>query len=99
MTEQLTQSAIPADAKRIAVRPLALGEKTGHHHSLVVEEPAKLEDQVEMYEKDGQIFVRVTGEGVRLMHQEHKTHAVPEGEYRVVIQQENTDWGPRPVVD
>lgn len=95
----LKKSSIPKNAKRVTVRPLAFGEKTGHHHSLMVEEPARIEDQVEMYEKDGETFVRVTGEGVRLMHQEHKSHAIPAGDYRVVLQQENTDWGPRPVVD
>ena len=28
---------IPKAAKKIALRPLALGEKTGHHHSLYIE--------------------------------------------------------------
>lgn len=91
--------AIPADAKRIEVRPLAYGEKTGHHHSLAVAEPLAIEDCVEMFEKDGQIFVRIKDEGVALTHQEHKSHAIPAGDYKVVIQQENTDWGARAVLD
>ena len=96
---KLEKAVIPEDATKIALRPLALGENTGHHHSLCVEEPAKLEDQVSMYEKNGQTYVSVTGEGVRLAHQEHKTHEVPAGDYVVTIQQENTDWGPKPVTD
>ena len=46
-----------------------------------------------------QTFLRVTGDGVSLVHQEHKAHVVAPGEYRVTVQQENTDWGARPVVD
>jgi len=55
-----------------------------------------------MYEgADGQMYVRVLGEPgeVSLVHQEHKAHVVSPGEYSVTIQQENTDWGARPVVD
>jgi hypothetical protein len=97
--KEMTKSTIPADATKIAVRPLALGEKTGHHHSLMVEDPLALEDCVEMYEKDRETFVRIKEEGVLLTHQEHKTHAVPPGDYKVVIQRENTDWGAKTVVD
>lgn len=96
----LVRSAeIPADANRVKVRPLALGEKTGHHHSLMVDDPSTaIEDCVEMYEKDGQTFVRIIGD-VSLVHQEHKAHKLPPGDYAITIQQECTDWGARPVVD
>ena len=99
------KTRIPKTAKRIALRPLALGEQTGHHHSLAVMDQAKnLDDLAEMYtaEVDGQmkIFLRIIeDECVILTHQEHKTHAVPAGEYEVVIQQEVTDWGSSPVCD
>lgn len=93
------QRAIPEGATKVDVRPLALGEKTGHHHSLAVAEPMALEDCVEMYEKDGEVFVRIQEDGVVLTHQEHKSHAIPAGDYQVVIQQENTDWGAKPVLD
>jgi putative heme iron utilization protein len=89
---------IPADAKRIKIRPLALGEKTGHHHSLVCD-AMPIEDAVEMYEKYGQIFVRIKEEGVVLEHQEHKPSPVPPGDYVVRIQTEVTDWGSVPVLD
>src|SRR5215469_10498840 len=92
---------IPADATPIPPRPLALGEKTGHHHSLMVDEPeTAIEDAVEMYEKDGQIYVRIKDESaVSLVHQEHKAHKVPPGDYAIIIQQEETDWGTRQVAD
>jgi hypothetical protein len=95
---------VPKDAKRIAIRPIALGERTGHHHSLVVEE-AKIEDCVEMYEKDGQTYVRIIGEGVSLDHQQHKSHpqtaeVLPVGgEFVYIPQVENSDWGTRQVID
>lgn len=99
----IEKSSIPANAKRVPLRPVALGEVTGHHHSFmanVVE--ADVADLVEMYEgEDGKTYVRVLGEpgDVSLVHQEHKAHVVPPGEYSVTIQQENTDWGARPVAD
>ncbi len=94
---------IPANAKRVPLRPVALGEVTGHHHSFMSNvEDRNVADMVEMYEgADGQMFVRVLGEPgeVSLVHQEHKAHVVAPGEYSVTIQQENTDWGARPVAD
>lgn len=95
----LAPSTIPTDAVRIATRPLAFGEKTGHHHSLLAD-GVVLEDAVEMYEKDGQIFVSIKDDGVSLVHQEHKAHpSIVPGDYKVTIQQENTDWGSRAVLD
>jgi len=86
---------IPKDAKRIKNRPLALGEITGHHHSFVCDEA-----DVEMYEKDGQTYVRIVGEVAPLTHQEHKGHVAPRGaEGDIRIAEEVTDWGTRPVLD
>lgn len=96
---------IPKNAKRIALRPLALGEKTGHHHSLaVLDETRNLDELAEMYtvEEDEKIktYLRVIeDEAVVLTHQEHKTQAVPAGEYEVVIQTEVTEWGTAAVQD
>ena len=96
---------IPATAKRIALRPLALGEKTGHHHSLaVLDETQDIDQLAEMYtaEIDGQIktYLRVIeDECVVLTHQEHKPHVVAPGEYVVTIQREQTEWGTRQVAD
>ena len=91
---------IPATAKKINLRPLALGEKTGHHHSLLADPGIELADAVEMFEgTDGEVYVRIHEDGVRLVHQEHKAHLIPRGDYQVTIQQENSDWGSRPVLD
>lgn len=104
----LRPSLIPNDATRIPLRPAALGEVTGHHHSFVSNTAVATEELVEMYEKDGQTYVRISGEpsaaeaawpDVSLVHQEHKAHTIPAGDYVVVIQQENTDWGSRAVLD
>lgn len=96
----MPKTIIPADAVRIPIRPLALGEKTGHHHSLMADPGVALEDAVEMYEKDGEVYVRILAEGVSLVHQEHKAHpSIAPGDYKVTIQQENTDWGSRAVLD
>lgn len=83
------RTAIPIGAKRIATRPLALGEVTGHSHR------AAVMDAVEMFEikEDGaetKTFLRVTGEGgVSIVHEEHGTVALPEGwEGEVIIARE-----------
>ena len=93
--------AVPSGAKRISVRPIALGERTGHHHSLMTCTETPIEDLVEMYELDGQIFVRVLGEPaeVSLVHQQHKAQPVTPGEYVYIPQVENSDWGTRQVID
>jgi hypothetical protein len=97
----LKPATIPADAKRVKLRPIALGERTGHHHSLMSNVATPIEDLVEMYEKDGQLFVRVLGEPeeVSLVHQQHKPHSIAPAEYVYVPQVENSDWGTRPVRD
>lgn len=94
---------IPKTAKKIALRPLALGEKTGHHHSLYAAPGVVLEEAAEMFEVDApngkKYYLSINSEGVSLQHQEHKTHELPIGDYEVVIQSEVTDWGSSPVVD
>ena len=94
----LKPAAIPADAKRINLRPIALGEKTGHHHSLMTCTETPVEDLVEMYEKDGQTYVRALAE-VSLVHQQHKAAPVAPAEYVYIPQVENSDWGTRQVID
>lgn len=98
---------IPKEAKQIPLRPFALGEATGHHHSAALADGVdqEIDDLVRMYEMpsvDGspkRTFVSVLGDGVLLTHQEHKTHALPKGDYEVRIQTEVTDWGNRAVLD
>lgn len=93
---------IPVAANRIAVRPFALGEVTGHAHRVA----PGYEDMVEMYEADGMTYVRIVGDvDVPLVHEDHDpTGAVsilPHGfEGRVPIAREyDEEQGWRSVVD
>jgi hypothetical protein len=94
---------IPKEAKRTPLRPLALGEATGHHHSLTCTEGTVLDDVAEMYElttEEGvKTYLRITADGVSLGHQEHKPNVVEPGEYEVIIQREQTEWGAQRVSD
>jgi hypothetical protein len=100
------KSLIPKNARKIALRPLALGEVTGHHHSLCTLDPeVKLDKVAKMYEVANasgafDTYLSVLEDNmVALTHQEHKPHLIPAGEYQVNIQQQITDYGAMPVVD
>ena len=99
----MMESKIPVSAKRIPIRPVALGEVTGHHHSFMSNvAEADVAELVEMYEgEDGKTYVRVLGEpgDVSLVHQEHKAQTIAPGEYEVRIQTENSEWGESRVAD
>lgn len=79
----LVTCEIPKEAKRVPLRPLALGEVTGHSHQVA---PADIEG-AEMYELAGASFLRVTAEGgISIVHEEHGTVTLPagwEGEFRI----------------
>lgn len=94
------QATIPMGAKAIPVRPLALGEVTGHSHRCAVA------DAVEMFEveaPDGvKTYLRVTAEGgVSIVHEEHGPVTLPHGwEGEIVIAREyDEDQDFRRVVD
>lgn len=74
------QQAFPNGMKQLI---LAYGEATGHHHSLMLEE---IKD-VELYEKDGTLYLRVLEE-TPLKHQEHAEIAVKPRTYRIHLQVE-----------
>ena len=93
---------IPAGAKKIALRPFALGEVTGHSHRVMT----RYEDAVEMFDKDGEIYVRIDPEvDVPVVHEDHDPTGaksiLPRGwEGRVVIAAEyDEEEGFRRVVD
>lgn len=79
----LIACGIPKAAKKITLRPLALGEVTGHSHQVAVAD----REGVEMFEFDGASFLRVTAEGgISIVHEEHGTVRLPngwEGEFRI----------------
>lgn len=77
------QSKIPKEAQPIKVRPLALGEVTGHSHQVALQDRAG----VEMFEMENATFLRVTAEGgISIVHEEHGPVVLPkgwEGEIRI----------------
>ena len=95
--------AIPKTAKRVPLRPFALGEVTGHSHRVVADDAPS----VEMYEHDGHMYIRVSGkcEGIRIQHEDHDpqatTSVLPAGwEGEVIIAEEyDEEVGFRRVID
>ncbi len=76
---------------------LARGEATGHHHVVI--------DGEVLVDERGKLFVRATP-GTKLRHQDergavadHLPLVVPAGDYEVLIEEEYTPHGFRPVVD
>ncbi len=81
---------VPRDGGRIV---LAYGEVTGHSHAI----DAALAELFE--EKDGQLYLKVSGADAELRHEEHGAIAIPPGTYRVVRQVEYTPQEIRRVQD
>lgn len=78
---------IPDGLKETKRITLALGEVTGHHHSIVdfgATGYADSEDGLATY------LAVENPEGVELTHQEHDTITIPYGDYQVFIQREYT---------
>ena len=76
---------------------LAYGEATGHHHLLTMPVPAK----VQVFKnKKGETILYIDGVGV-ITHQEHQTHEVAPGWYRLGNEQEYDYWAleSRKVID
>jgi hypothetical protein len=88
---------VPANAKKVANRPIAYGEHSGHQHVLT--------GDVEMFEFDGRLIAVVGGDGARLQHiheskmtekawtsttelekADHNAHLLPPGNYEFYIQ-------------
>ena len=67
--------------KKLNHLTLAVGEATGHHHTIT-------EGDAELYELDGVLYLRVNSEEATLTHQEHKPVVIPRGEYEIGIVEE-----------
>jgi len=80
----------PTSAKPRKDRTLALGEATGHHHTLTA--------GVVYGEMAGQQWI-VLDTDTDLTHQEHATVTIPPGVHEVRIQREYTPQAIRRVVD
>ena len=72
---------IPNNSKKKNDKTLAIGEATGHHHTIT-------EGEAELYEHEGTLFLKVNSETATLTHQEHKTIEIPQGEYEIGIVRE-----------
>jgi len=80
-------TSIPNSLKRTKRVTLALGEVTGHHHSILDGNAVGYADNENSLAK----YVEVNKPaGASLTHQEHDTIVLPEGNYRVVGQVEYT---------
>lgn len=75
-------AGIPKGAAKLPHRTLAHGEITGHSHR--VDESG----DVELFEADGTLFMRVKSEQATVVHQEHGPVVVPSGIYKVWRQRE-----------
>lgn len=85
--------AIPENAKPRLSTILARGELTGHSHRIEDSETAFL------WDFRGEMFLEVTAEQARLVHQEHKPITLPQGTYRFWFQREYTPQVIRRVID
>lgn len=87
--------SIPKNAKKVertGAIVLAHGEVTGHAHTIA-------EPSVEIYERDGVMYLNVHDGGATLEHQEHAAIAVEPGTYLVQKQVEYTPEAIRSVAD
>lgn len=72
---------------------LAYGEVTGHAHKVADPETA------EVLEVGEGLYLRASGDGVRIIHEEHGSITLPAGNYEVTIQREYSPAEIRNVAD
>jgi hypothetical protein len=84
---------LPTKAKRRPSGVLVEGELTGHSHRLADLSTA------ELWEKEGELFLRVLADCTTVIHQEHKPITLPRGTYRVWGQREYSPEAIRRVLD
>ena len=77
---------IPDKAEKIPSGVIQEGEVTGHHHKIAAVETAEV---FQVTEWNGvQKYVKVSDDGVSIVHEEHHTVTLPPGTYRVHIARE-----------
>jgi uncharacterized cupin superfamily protein len=86
--------SIPKGKSQTKNVTLALGEVTGHHHT-IFENAVGFADNVDMLCE----YVQVKSGGADLTHQEHETITIQEGNYQVIRQTEYTPQELRNVRD
>ena len=81
---------IPTDAKAVKLtqgHTIEMGEG-GHRHTLVCDKPlSEMADKIELYEKDGILFLSVKS-AVKITHEEHGEQIVNPGIYRKNIERQ-----------
>lgn len=77
----LIKNAKEIKGKKLNHKTLAKGEATGHHHTIT-------EGDVELYEHEGTLFLKVKSDEATLTHQEHAAVVIPQGEYEIGIVRE-----------
>src|SRR5947209_2399830 len=85
--------SLPPDARKRSGAVLVRGELTGHSHR--IEQP----ETAELWEVNGELFVKVVADSARVVHQEHHPITLPRGLYRVWQQREYTPRAVRRVFD
>lgn len=78
---------------------LAHGEATGHHHSIAAATGVAMFRPDDMPVGSGSFLLRVDGETVSLVHQEHDPVAIPAGTHEVRRQREYSPQAIRNVAD
>jgi hypothetical protein len=76
----IEEKKIPRSARPKSGLVLAEGETTGHAHRLRVPEGVVAEL---LQEDKGDLYLRVSGGTVELVHEEHKPILIEEGEYQI----------------
>jgi len=77
----LIQRVSEVMGKKLNHLTLAVGEATGHHHTIT-------KGDAELYNYEGTLFLRVNSEEAELTHQEHDTVVLPKGDYKIGIVKE-----------
>jgi len=90
----LPVKSIPKSLVKTEKVTLALGEATGHHHTIFAGAVGFAENTSALSD-----YFEVTTKTADLTHQDHTTITIPKGKYRKVIQSEYIEQDNRKVVD
>lgn len=78
--------------KKLTHLTLAKGEVTGHSHRIS-------EGQAELYQHGEVLYLKVLSDTAKLIHEEHQTILIPQGNWLIRIQREYEPQGWRYVSD
>lgn len=74
----IIKKVLKVKGKKLDHLTLAVGEATGHHHTIT-------EGEAELYEENGVLYLHVESESAILTHQEHKSITIEKGDYEIGI--------------